>query len=103
MKYKDFLQYLESNLDGYQAFIQKARRYQSDKNAKRAPKSRWTEEKMEKAAYDMWKASMEPLYNKLKHEIKSDLRESWISFIAKNDIFEIVNEGINDLDFNEVA
>ena len=83
--------------------MQKARRYQSDKNVKRAPKSRWTEEKMEKAAYDMWKASMEPLYNKLKHEIKSDLRESWIAFIVKNDIFEIVNEGINDLDFNEVA
>lgn len=54
---------------------------------------------MEKAAYDMWKGSMENLYNNLKHEIKSDSRLSWISFIENNQIIENVNEGINDIDF----
>lgn len=103
MKYKEFLEYLEINLEGFAIFTTKARKYQLEKNAKRAPKSRWNEEKVEKATYDMWKKSMEPLYNKLKTEIKSDLREHWISFIEKNDILETVNEGISELDFNEVA
>lgn len=103
MKYKEFLEYLESSLESYESFMAKARMYQLDKNSKRAPKSRWKEEKVEKAAYDMWKKSMEPLYDKLKSEIKSDLWGSWISFIEKNNILETVNEGICELDFNEVA
>lgn len=102
MKYKEFLEYIETNLDGYTTFITKARKYQFDKNAKRAAKSRWKDEKVEKAAYDMWKKSMEPLYYNLKSEIKSDFREHWISFIKKNNILETVNEGISELDFNEV-
>lgn len=103
MKYKEFLEYLETNLESFTLFTSKARKYQIDKNSKRAPKSRWKEEKIEKATYDMWKKSMEPLYNKLKTEIKSDLREHWISFIEKNNILDVVNEGISELDFNEVA
>lgn len=46
---------------------------------------------------------MEPLYNKLKSETKSDFRESWTSFIDKNEILVNVNDGISELDFNEVA
>lgn len=103
MKYKEFLKYLEGNLEGFSIFMSKARKYQLDKNAKRAPKSRWKAEKVEKATYDMWKKSMEPLYNKLKTEIKSDFRELWISFMEKNEILETVNEGINELNFDEVA
>lgn len=38
MKYKEFLEYMENNLDGYQVFIQKARRYQTIENAKRKKK-----------------------------------------------------------------
>lgn len=102
MKYKEFLEYLEDNLDSYKVFMVKARTYQLDKNSKRAPKSRWKEHKVKKATYDMWKKSMEPLYNKLKSEIKSDFQETWISFTEKNNIFESLNEGINDLDFNEI-
>lgn len=103
MKYKEFLEYLETNLEGYTIFMTKARKYQLEKNAKRPAKSRWKDEKMEKATYDMWKKSMEPLYNKLKAEINSNFQESWISFIEKNEILETVNEGISELNFDEVA
>lgn len=104
MKYKEFLEYLESNLTGYQTFMNKAIQFQIMKNAKRPKSDRWPQEKIEKAAYDMWKRSMENLYNQLKNEIKSDFRDPWISFIQKNEILDTVNEGISELDFyGEVA
>lgn len=99
MKYKEFLEYLEQNLESYETFIEKAMEFQKIKNAKRQPAKRWSDEKMKKAAYDMWKKSMEPLYNKLKNEIKSDSSLAWTSFIEKHEIFESVNEGISELDF----
>ncbi|MFR3727718.1 hypothetical protein [Lacrimispora sp.] len=103
MKYKEFLEYMEKYLESYNTFMRKANQFQIEKNLKRPAKSRWSDEKVEKATYDMWKAAMEPLYNKLKNEIKSDFRESWISFIDKNELLENINEGISQLDFNEVA
>ena len=101
MKYKEFLEYLEKNLDGYQTFMRKALEYQTRKNAKRQKKDRWNEEKIEKAAYEMWKKSKENLYNNLKKEIKSDLSFSWTSYIEKHEILETVNESISELDFSE--
>lgn len=104
MKYKEFLEYLESNLTGYQTFMNKAIQFQIMKNAKRPPKDRWKDEKVQKAANDMWKKSMENLYNQLKNEIKSDFRDPWISYIEKHEILETVSESFSELDFNsEVA
>lgn len=100
MKYKEFLEYLEGNLDTYSIFIQKAKHYQLQQNAKRQPKKRWKDEKMDRAAADMWKKAMEPLYNNLKREINSDLPSSWLSYIEKHGILESVNEGIRELDFS---
>lgn len=101
MKYKEFLEYMETNLEGYQTFMRKARQYQVAKNAKRPAKSRWGDEKIEKATYEMWKKSMENLYNKLRQEIKSDSRFSWADFVEKNSIFEIVNDSISEMDFSD--
>lgn len=103
MKYKEFLEYLEKNLDGYQTFMRKALEYQAGKNAKRPPKSRWNEEKTEKAAYEMWKQSMETLYNNLKSEIKSDLPFSWVTYMEKHEILETVTESISEMDFSNDA
>lgn len=104
MKYKDFLEYLETNIEGYKVFMGKAMQFQNEKNAKRPAAKRWENPKMEKAAYEMWKTSMQSLYNNLNHEIKSDLEQSWINFIEHNNIIETVNDGINDLNFgDEVA
>lgn len=101
MKYKEFLEYMENNLDGYQVFIQKARRYQTIENTKR--KKKWSDDNVEKATYEMWKKSMENLYNNLKQKIKSDSRFAWTDFINKNEILELVNEGIGDIDFSNDA
>lgn len=101
MKYKEFLEYLELNLEGYKTFMNKARQYQITKNLKRPAKNRWSDEKMEKASYELWKKSMENLYNNLKKEIKSDLSLSWTSYIEKHEILETVNESISELDFSE--
>lgn len=103
MNYKDFLEYLETNLDGYEMFMQKAHQFQTEKNMKRPAKSRWEAPKMEKATYEMWKKSMEALYTKLKNEIKSDDFDLWIAFVDKNGLLEIVNDGIRELDFSGEA
>lgn len=103
MKYKEFLGYLEKNLTGYPTFMNKARRYQIEKNVKRPAKGRWDETKVEKAVTEMWKKAMETLYNNLKHEIKSDFPSAWTSYIEKHEILESVNESISELDFSEDA
>lgn len=99
MKYKEFLEYMENNLDGYQVFIQKARRYQTIENAKR--KKKWSDDNVEKTTYEMWKKSMENLYNNLKQKINSDSRFAWTDFITKNNLFEVVNDSISEMDFSE--
>lgn len=98
MKYKEFLEYIEANLEGYHIFMAKAGNFQREQNANRAKKSRWQDGRIEKATYDMWKKAMEPLYNKLKSKIKSDSRLTWTSYIEKNDIFESINEGIMNIE-----
>lgn len=100
MNYKDFLEYLRTNLDGYETFINKAMQFQIQQNLKRPAKSRWDDERMQKAVGDMWRKSMEPLYSNLKKEVQSDNQASWITFIEKNNIFETVNDGINEIDFS---
>lgn len=103
MSYKEFLEYLENNLEGYHTFIVKAMQYQQDKNMSRPKKNRWTDDKMKKATYDMWKASMENLYNNLKQEIKSNISSAWVAFIKEHELFETINESINELDFSNDA
>lgn len=103
MKYKEFLSYLQTNLTGYQVFMLKAMQFQHAKNAKRPPKSRWTDKKIEKATNEMWKKAMESLYNNLKREIKSELPAEWFAYIQAHEILESVNESINELDFSEEA
>lgn len=103
MKYREFLEYLEKNLTGYQIFMLKAMQFQQDKNAKRQKKDRWENNKMEKATTEMWKKAMETLYYNLKKEIKSDFPSTWVSYIEKHEILESVNESISELDFSEDA
>ena len=103
MKYKEFLDYLEKNLSGYQTFMFKAMQFQRVKNAERQKKDRWEDKKLEKAAGEMWKKAMETLYNNLRRELKSDMASAWISYIEKHEILESVNESINELDFYDDA
>ena len=102
MKFKEFLEYLENNLDGYGTFLRKARQFQAGQNAKR--KKPWSDHDVEKVAYKMWAAAAESLYNNLRSVVKSDYPSAWVSYIKNNDVLESVNESICELDFfDEVA
>lgn len=101
MKFKEFLAYLESNLDGYKVFMSKALAYQNEKNARRTGKNHWKDEKVRKAAYEMWRTSMENFYNQVKKEVNSDFPSAWVSFIEKNNLFEVLNDGIQEMDFSD--
>lgn len=102
MKFKEFLEYLENNLDSYRTFLHKARQFQASQNAKR--KKPWTDHEVEKAAYEMWAATAKSLYNTLRSAIKSNYPSFWVSYIKNNNVFDGLNESISELDFfDEVA
>lgn len=104
MRYKDFLDYLEQNLEGYKVYMKKALRFQCEKNSRRPAGKRWSDERLNKEAYNMWRMSMETLYNNLRSAIASDSVVGWIDYIRNNEIFESVNDVISELDFfDEVA
>lgn len=100
MNLKEFLEFLESNLEGYNVFMHKAIQFQREKDAKRPKKDRWTDERLEKAAADMWKVSMQSLHTNLKKTIDSDSDHAWKAYIEKNGILESVNDSISELDFS---
>ena len=52
MTYKEFLEYLENDFDGYEIFMEKATEYQQNKNQKRPSKSRWNPGKGHDPAHD---------------------------------------------------
>lgn len=104
MKFKEFLEYLEQNLEGYGVYMKKALSFQCEKNSRRPVGKRWSDERLNKEAYSMWRMSMEMLYNNLRSAVTSDSTFGWIDYIKKNDIFESVNDVISELDFfDEVA
>ena len=52
LTYKEFLEYLENDFDGYEIFMEKATEYQQNKNQKRPSKSRWNPGKGHDPAHD---------------------------------------------------
>ena len=100
MTYKDFLEYLENNFDGYEIFMEKAEAYQQSKNQKRPAKSRWNDGKVYKATNEMWKKAMQPLYDKLKQEIKSGISYKWIEYIEQHEVLEGLRDGMVYLSFD---
>ena len=103
MKYKEFLEYMENNLPGYRKFMEKALDYQKKKNADRPAAKRWNDARLQKAAYDMWRQAMEPLYSNLKEEIGSDLLMEWEAYIAGHEVLENVTKEIQEMDFSDNA
>lgn len=101
MKYKEFLEYLETNLTEYSTFREKALTYQKEKNAKRPKAKQWDNKKLDKAVYGMWQASMQTLYDNLKRQIDSNFAPDWIAYIANHEILQITNEGISEMSFEE--
>lgn len=102
MTYKEFLIYLEENFDGYAVFMEKATDFQETKNQKRPAKSRWKEAKVQKAVNEMWKKSMQPLYDNLKREIKSGITYKWIEYIEQHEVLEGLRDSMADLSFGDV-
>ena len=102
MTYKEFLIYLEENFDGYAVFMEKATVFQETKNQKRPVKSRWKEAKVQKAVYEMWKKSMQPLYDNLKREIKSGISYKWIEYMEQHEVLEGLRDTMADLSFGDV-
>lgn len=103
MTYREFLEYLENNFDGYEVFMEKAAAYQELKNQKRPAKSRWNENKVQKATNEMWKKAMQPLYDNLKREIKSGISYKWTEYIEQHEVLEGLRDAMADLSFDEAS
>ena len=93
---------LEENFDGYAVFLEKASEFQETKNLKRPAKSRWKEAKVQKTVCEMWKKSMQPLYDNLKREIKSGIAYKWIEYIEQHEVLEGLRDAMADLSFRDM-
>lgn len=82
--------------------MEKATDFQETKNQKRPAKSRWKEAKVQKAVYEMWKKSMQPLYDNLKREIKSGISYKWIEYMEQHEVLEGLRDTMADLSFGDV-
>ena len=101
MSYKEFLEYLEENFDGYVVFVEKATEFQVAQNKKRPAKSRWKEEKIQKTVNEMWKKSMQTLYDSLKREVKSAIPYKWVEYIEQHEVLESLKDALADLSFED--
>ena len=83
--------------------MEKAAAYQHLKKKKRPVKSRWNENKVQKATNEMWKKAMQPLYDTLKREIKSGISYKWIEYIEQHEVLEGLRDAMADLSFVEAS
>lgn len=103
MSFNEFLDYMEYNFNSKNIFYQKAMENQLARNARRPPKKRWNETKLNRAVDKMWIELMRNIYVKFKSAIKSnaaDPYQSWINYIEKNEALESLDEMIVDLEFD---
>jgi len=96
MTLNEFINYMTENLESYSTFQRKAFEFQFWKNNLR--KKKWNETRIERAANDMWKQTMQNLYLQLKTQIKST-NSDWNDYIKRNEIISLVNEGIFEIEF----
>ena len=102
MNFKEFLEYMDNNLNAKDAFYQKALDDQMSRNARRAPAKRWNETKLDRAVDKLWVELMKNVYDKFKMNIKpneSDPYKSWIDYIEKNEALESLDEMLVELEF----
>ncbi|WP_218730297.1 hypothetical protein [Brochothrix thermosphacta] len=100
MTKQELTDYLEKNLSNHTVFLSNALDYQQEKNRRRPNKKRWTEEKMERAAYKMWLDFSGNVHEKIKVEIKKDPSVSeWSEFIDKNEMLDSLNDAIVEIEF----
>lgn len=102
MNFKEFLEYMDNNLDSKDVFYQKAMDDQLARNARRAPAKRWNETKLERAVDKMWTELMKNVYDKFKSSVNSkaaDPYQAWIDYIEKNESLEGLDEMMVDLEF----
>ena len=99
MTFNEFLLFMTENLSTYSTFYKKALAFQNKKNAARKKKP-WNEAKIERATNEMWKKSMQGLYDSLKPRIENkSSRESWIEFINQHELLETVSDSMSELEF----
>ncbi len=59
--------------------------------------------KVQKAANEMWKKAMQPLYDTLKREIKSGISYKWTKYIEQHEVLEGLRDAMADLSFDEAS
>lgn len=102
MKFNEFIEFLNKNLNSKNTFLEKATEFQNEKNKKRTPAKRWNDVKIERAVDKMWTELAKNVYNKVKPgvTVKSyDANGSWIEYLEKNEVLENIDDMIVDLEF----
>lgn len=102
MLYHDFKEWLEANAGGYHVFMDKATEFQLMKNKSRSGKSKWSDEKVNKAIKGMWESVVAAAYEQIKGHKgvpKHNGTQIWLDFMEVNNFLEGFNEGAAEVEF----
>lgn len=97
---KEFIEYIEALLSSKEVFYQLSGEDQLARNARRAPKKRWDEDKITRAIDRQWQEVLISIYNKVK-TVKGRAPEAeWLSFINGDDFIESIDQSITEIEFD---
>lgn len=90
MNQQEFCEYMKENLSAFKIFHKEALKYQKKVHEK------WNEKRQQEEVELMWVKTMTPLFEQIERDRK---KKSIEKFMKDNDILELVNEGMNDIEF----
>lgn len=95
----EFKNYIESKTNAKEIFENKAKEYQSKKNADRVPAKRWSPKRIEIEVNGMWNQVMTNSYNTLSSQ--KDSKTTLRAIVESDDFLQSLTDGVKEMDFNE--
>ena len=97
MEKYEFEEYLESNSNVKESFMNKALEYQQQKNKDRAVAKRWRDGRVEHEAEQMWQQFLDGTYETVRNAGKKN--HNWIEFMETNEVLDNLEIGVAEMTF----
>ncbi|QYY86136.1 hypothetical protein [Pediococcus pentosaceus] len=97
MEKNEFEEYLESNSNIKNMFMEKALAYQQEKNKERQVAKRWRDGRVEHEAEMMWQQFFDGVYEKIRSNVKKG--HKWEVFLEKNEVLDNLEMSVAEMNF----
>ncbi|AEV95239.1 hypothetical protein [Pediococcus claussenii] len=100
MNKEEFSEYMDKNSNVRNIFAERALSYQQEKNQARQPAKRWRDGRVEREAEKMYDNVLNNIYEQIKRTVQNSTeRNNWIQFIDENDLFDDLEQSMNEMSF----